>query len=97
MLPAFKSLNNGYKLPIVSFISSFRQIYLLRKVAYRILLLAQIVWCQPAQHRTYSIARSIGFNPNMLLHIKMSKDRSFDKGPSELEKDFFSIADQETR
>ena len=59
--------------------------------------LTRIVCCQLAQHPTYGIARSVGFDPNISLRIKMSKDRSFGKGSSELEKGSFSVGGKETR
>ena len=72
MLPSFKSFNNSKKLSIMSFMPSFSQYHLSRKVSHWILLIR--IRSQLTQNTNYGVAGSICLDPNVALWVKMLED-----------------------
>ena len=68
--PRFERFNNGQQLALVALIPSLGWNHLSGKKGYRILL-ARIIQDQLTENLTNSIARSICFNSDMTLRIKM--------------------------
>ena len=78
MLPCFEGFNNGQKLTVVSFISSFGRNHFTQKVGHR-MSLARVI-SQLTQHSTNSMPRRVSFNLDVLFRIEVLKDRHFSKG-----------------
>ena len=79
IMPAcFKGLNNGQKLTIVNFVSSFGRNDFMQEVGHRMLSARDI--SQQTQHSTNSMPRGISFNQDVLFRIEMLKDWRFSKG-----------------
>ena len=78
MPPCFEGFNNGQKLTVVSFVSSFSNDHFTQDVGHW-MPLAQVIG-QLTQHSTNSIPRRVSFNPDILFRIKVLKDRRFSKG-----------------
>ena len=77
MPPYFKSLNNGQKLTVVSFVSSFGSDHFTQEVGYQ-MPLARVI-SQLTQHSINRMPRCVSLNPDVLFRIKMLKDRRFSK------------------
>ena len=77
MPPCFKSLNDGQKLTIVSFILSFGRNYFAREVGHK-MPLAWVI-SQLTQHSTNSMPTRVNFNPDVSFQIEVLKDRRFNK------------------
>ena len=77
MPPCLEGLNDGQKLTIVSFVSSFGRNYFMQEVGHR-MPSAQVI-SQLTQHSTNSMPKHVSFNPDVLFRIKMLKDRRFSK------------------
>ena len=78
MPTCFGGLNNGQKLTVVSFVSSFGRNYFTQKIGHR-MPLARVI-SQLTQHSTNSMPRRVSFNPDVLFLIEVLKDKRFSKG-----------------
>ena len=73
MSPYFKSLNNGQKLTVMSFVSSFGKNHFIREVDHQ--MPSTQVISQLTQHSINSMPRGVSFNPDVSFRIKVLKDR----------------------
>ena len=78
MPPCLEGFNDGQKLTVISFISSFGRNYFLQEVGQR-MLSAQVI-SHPTQYSTNSMPQRVSFNPDVLFRIEVLKDRRFSKG-----------------
>ena len=89
--PSFKSLNNCWKLTVVGFVPSLSRDHFSQKIGHGVplaLIGGQVIRSQLTYDSSYSLAGSVGLNPDMTFQIKMSKDQSFGKQLPQLVKTF---------
>ena len=78
MPPCFECFDDGQKLTVVSFVSSFGRNYFTQKIGHQ-MPSAEVI-SQLTQHPTNCIPKRVGFNLDVLFRIKVLKDRRFSKG-----------------